>query len=199
MHLALRGFRRRRRNDFRPERIGAKLAACRQAEHPVSARRDLAVLARAAPRAWPAGLPHGVAHGDLFTDNARWSRGRLVGVLDFEMAGDAPLAYDVAVAMCAWAFVGARLHPARARAVLRGYHRRRPLAHAELRALFGLCRFAATRFAVTRFHDFELHRQPEVDRVRKDYREYVSRLRRLRELGAAGFRRRIVEPATGHS
>jgi homoserine kinase type II len=196
MHRALRTFRRRHANDFSPPRIRAKLRACRAASFPPAVQRTLARLEQELGD-WPAALPAGVAHGDLFTDNARWTRGRLKGVLDFEMAADAPLVYDLAVALCEWAFVGARFHPGRARAVLRGYLRQRDLTRDERRALYRSCRYAATRFAVTRFFDFELHRQPEVHRLRKDYREYVARLEVLRGLGARGFAAEIVRPITG--
>jgi len=197
MHRALRGFRRHHANDFRPEKIRAKLRACRAGSFGAATLRDLNRLDRELRAVeWTTALPRGVAHGDLFTDNARWRRGRLCGVLDFEMAGDAPLVYDLAVALCEWSFIGTRFRSERARAVVRGYHRRRPLGANEQAALYGSCRFAACRFAVTRFFDFELHRQPDVHRLRKDYREYLGRLELLRGLGAAEFRAQIVRPVT---
>ena len=194
MHTALAGFQRTRRNDYSPAPVAGILKICRRA---TSSRSDLGSEHRAAlgdlaqdlarGPLWDR-LPGGIIHGDLFTDNARFVGKRLSGVFDFEMAGRGPWAYDLAVAVCEWAFVGAEFQPGRARALLSGYGEERALTQGERRALYPLARFAAARFALTRYHDFEVHRRPDATRLYKDFRHYMARLRTLRALGSAAFR-----------
>lgn len=192
LHFVARSLRRRRRNRFSPEHIDRKLRTCERfvangAPHDM--RRHVASLRRELDRfRWPARVPVGIIHSDLFVDNAFFSRGNLSGVLDFEMACNGPFIYDVAVALLDWCFQHDRLLRPRARALLDGYQRLRPLTVPERAGLFSMSRFVATRYAATRFYDFEITAVPEEDRTYKDYRHYMSRLGALRSLGARGMR-----------
>jgi homoserine kinase type II len=189
MHRATRGFRRRHAHDFAPVKMERRLRRCLLSIPRPSVRRHLTVLEQElAQHKWTASLPGGVVHGDLFCDNARFARGKLCGVLDFEMAGNGPLIYDVAVALCAWAFVNPRsLSTPTARALVDGYQSLRRVDAEERHALYEQCRYAAARFALSRYFDFEYTRRPGADRKYKDYREYIDRLRVLRRMGARRF------------
>jgi homoserine kinase type II len=146
---------------------------------------ELAWLAeRAGARA---ALPAGVVHGDLFPDNVLFDGERLVALLDFEQASDGAFAYDLAVSLCAWCYADDFV-PERARALRAGYEEVRPLEPAERELLWVEARAAATRFTVTRLTDVYLNAAATpLVRATKDFRRYHARLRRLRQLGAAGF------------
>ncbi len=128
-------------------------------------------------RLWPRGLPAGVIHADLFPDNVFFEGDRVTGVIDFYFACNDLLAYDVAICLNAWCFEhDGGLNVTKARALLQGYRRRRPLEAAELAALPVLARASAFRFLMTRLYDW-LH-QVEGALVRpKDPREYLRKLR----------------------
>jgi homoserine kinase type II len=132
-------------------------------------------------------LPRGIIHGDLFVDNVRFSHGKLCGVLDFEMSSSGALIYDLCVAICDWAFSKNSLQPELARGLVEGYCVYRPLQEAEKRYLYQLTCFVAARFTVTRIHDFEVMVPPDAERLYKDYRHFLQRLRSLRALGQEGF------------
>lgn len=192
LHHAALSLRRRRRNRFSPEHIDRKLSACERfvaggapqemRQHISTLRRELELFR------WPSRVPAGIIHSDLFVDNAFFSRGRLSGVLDFEMACNGPFIYDLAVALLDWCFEHDRLKRPRARALLAGYQTLRPLTVPERAGLFAMCRFIATRYATTRFYDFEVTALPEEDRTYKDYRHYMARLGALRSIGSRGLR-----------
>jgi len=114
----------------------------------------------------------GLIHQDLFPDNLLVLDGKLAAVLDFEQATRGPLIYDVAVALNAWCWDGARIDDAASQALLAAYG---PLADRAL--LRDECRLAAARFTITRITDVFL--RPDVDddlRRRKDWRDYARRL-----------------------
>jgi homoserine kinase type II len=138
--------------------------------------------------AWPQGLPSGVIHADLFPDNV-FFRGREVsGLIDFYFACTDSLAYDLAICLNAWCFESdGSLNVTKARLLLDGYRRVRPLAPAELGALPLLARGGALRFLLTRLFDWL--NQPAGALVRpKDPLEYLRRLRFHRTVtGPAGY------------
>lgn len=192
MHAAALGLRRQRRNRFTPERVIPIVDRCAEALHGTVVARDLRRLQTELFRhSWPRHLPRGIIHGDLFIDNVRFARGRLVGVLDFEMASNGPWAYDLAVTLCDWSFEHDRLLLPLAASLIAGYQEVRALRPVERDNLFELCRFAATRFAVTRIHDFEVQVRPDAQRLYKDYRHFMGRLRSLKAVGPRAFRRHL--------
>jgi homoserine kinase type II len=133
------------------------------------------------------GLPGGLIHGDLFIDNVLYSddAGALAALLDFEQASWGRLAYDLAVTVLAFGFGRDDFRGEVTRAVLDGYAAVRPLSGEE-RAAFGAeLRFACCRFAVTRITDVYLRRQAGAP-PGKDFRRYLTRLRRVSEHLAAG-------------
>lgn len=135
-------------------------------------------------RHWPSGLPAGVIHADLFPDNLFFAGDRVTGIIDFYFACNDLLAYDLAICLNAWCFEhDGSFNLTKARALLQGYRRGRPLAGAEVAALPVLARGAALRFLMTRLYDW-LHQVEGALVKPKDPREYLRKLRFHR--GVAG-------------
>ena len=128
-------------------------------------------------RAWPEDLPAGVIHADLFPDNVFFAGDRVTGIIDFYFACNDLLAYDLAICLNAWCFEhDGSFNLTKARALLQGYRRRRPLAAAELAALPVLARGSALRFLMTRLYDW-LHQVEGAMVKPKDPREFLRKLR----------------------
>src|SRR5882757_5001133 len=126
---------------------------------------------------WPTDLPTGVIHGDLFPDNVFFLGGKLSGLIDFPFACNDILAFDVAICLNAWCFEPDHsFNVTKARALLSGYGRARPLSEAEQNALPLLARGAALRFLLTRLVDF-LNVPPGALVKPKEPLEYVRSLR----------------------
>jgi homoserine kinase type II len=126
---------------------------------------------------WPSGLPRGHIHADLFPDNVFFLDGAVSGLIDFYFACTDCLAYDIAVCLNAWCFeVDGAFNATRARALLAGYERIRPLAEPERDALPVLAQGAALRFLLTRLYDW-LNTQAGAIVTPKNPLDYLRRLR----------------------
>ena len=143
-------------------------------------------------RHWPAALPVGLIHADLFPDNVfflpdRESGGeRVSGLIDFYFACNDFLAYDLAICLNAWCFESdGAFNATKARALLNGYGRVRPLAADELEALPVLAQGAAMRFLLTRLYDW-LNTPAGALVRRKDPMEYCAKLRFHQGLSGPG-------------
>src|SRR5262249_20376895 len=99
---------------------------------------------------WPRDLPIGVIHADLFPDNVFFRDREVSGLIDFYFACTDFFAYDLAICLNAWCFESdGSLNVTKARSLLDGYRRARPLTGAELAALPVLARGSALRFLLT--------------------------------------------------
>lgn len=126
---------------------------------------------------WPTDLPRGVIHADVFPDNVFFLHDTLSGVIDFYFACNDLLAYDLAICLNAWCFEGDKTFNAtKARLMISGYLKQRPMSEAELDALPLLCRGSAMRFLLTRLYDW-LNTPPTAMVTRKDPLEYLHKLR----------------------
>lgn len=141
---------------------------------------------------WPADLPMGLIHADLFPDNVfflpdRSTREETVsGLIDFYFACTDTLAYDVAICLNAWCFeADGAFNATKARAMLNGYRRNRPMEARELAALPLLARGAAMRFLLTRLYDW-LNTPAGAFVKRKDPLEYYRKLRFHQGVGSPG-------------
>ena len=125
---------------------------------------------------WPKSLPVGLIHADLFPDNVFFLGEAMSGIIDFYFACTDFLAYDIAICLNAWCFeADGAFNATKARLMLNGYRRVRPLSADELDALPLLARGAATRFLLTRSYDWL--NTPEGALVkRKDPMEYYRKL-----------------------
>jgi homoserine kinase type II len=170
-------------------RVDAVAADPRAAAEPdlaaalAAAREEMAWLAaRATERAR---APRGIIHGDLFRDNVLFAGdGEVAALLDFEQASLGAWVYDLAVCLNAWCWVE-DVVPELASAMAAGYAAVRPLEPAERALLWVELRAAAVRFTITRITDVHL---PGADLPGKDFRRYLARLRRWRQIGEAGVR-----------
>lgn len=145
---------------------------------------------------WPAGLPAGVIHADLFPDNVFFFKDELTGLIDFYFACNDLLAYDIAVCLNAWCFEPDNsFNVTKARNLLKGYIKVRPLDGEEVMALPILARGAALRFLLTRLYDW-LNVPEGALVVPKDPMEYVHKLRFHRRVtGASAYGMDMPEAA----
>ncbi|MBI4966535.1 MAG: homoserine kinase [Rhodospirillales bacterium] len=133
---------------------------------------------------WPQNLPAGVIHADLFPDNVFFLGDSVSGLIDFYFACTDFLAYDIAVCLNAWCFEpDLAFNATKARQLIGGYQRVRPLGAQELAALPLLARGAAMRFLLTRLYDW-LNTPAGALVKRKDPLEYWKRLRFHRGLSS---------------
>jgi len=198
LHLCSRGFRRRRRNDIEPQHVAGVLERCISAVRSSAQVRDVKTLALELVRHhFPAELPRGIIHGNLQVGSVRFAGHQLCGVGDFEFASFGPFAFDLAVALVAWAFSHDGFVRERALALVEGYQSRRPLVPVERGMLYELCRFAVTRLAAARFYEFEARPRRDPGVQYQDYHHYIDRLEALRGIGASGFRNAVFGSYVG--
>lgn len=176
LHLAGRDFPIRRPNalsvaGWRPLYEGSR------AHIDQALDRELGAEIEFFEKNWPRDLPAGVIHADLFNDNVFFLHDRLSGLIDFYFACNDFLAYDVAICLNAWCFEPDNAFNAtKARALLQGYDKVRPLGEPERQALPMLARGSALRFMLTRLYDW-VHTPAGALVKRKDPNEYLAKLR----------------------
>ena len=179
MHLAGADFAMRRSNDLSVGGWRHLFEACRKDADgvlPGLAAEIDAELDRLELE-WPKDLPRGVIHADLFPDNVFFLGDRLSGVIDFYFACTDFTAYDLAICLNAWCFeVDGALNATKARLLLTGYRRARPLGPAEIAALPLFARGSAMRFLLTRLYDW-VNTPAGALVKRKDPGEYLRKLR----------------------
>ena len=126
---------------------------------------------------WPRDLPAGLIHADLFPDNVFFHAEKVSGLIDFYFACTDALVYDIAICLNAWCFEpDGSFNATKARLMLNGYRKIRPLSADELQALPLLARGAAMRFLLTRLYDW-LNTPAGAFVKRKDPLEYYKKLR----------------------
>ncbi len=178
MHLAGADFAMFRANDLSLEGWDRLLQACLAEAGTVKPELgpDLAAELAALKQAWPRELPSGVIHADLFPDNVFFVGDKFSGLIDFYFACNDFFAYDVAVCLNAWCFESdGAFNVTKARALLQGYGKIRPLTDDEARHLPLLARGAALRFLLTRLYDW-LNQVPGALVKPKDPLEYLRKL-----------------------
>jgi homoserine kinase type II len=187
LHRAGASFAMTRENDLAVAGWRCLFESCRAraAEVQPGLADELAAELALLETVWPRDLPVGVIHADLFPDNVFFRDHELSGLIDFYFACTDFLAYDLAICLNAWCFeTDGSLNVTKARLLLDGYRRERPLAPSELAALPVLARGSALRFLLTRLFDWL--NQPAGALVRpKDPLEYLRKLR---------FHRTITDP-----
>ncbi|CAA7623268.1 homoserine kinase [Magnetospirillum sp. UT-4] len=185
MHLAGAGFGQRRANDL-------SVSGWRPLFEAERGRADEVIPGLAAfidaelgalEREWPTALPQGLIHADLFPDNVFFLADRATreekvsGIIDFYFACTDFLAYDIAICLNAWCFEpDLSFNATKARLMLNGYRKVRPLSPEELEALPLLARGAAMRFLLTRLYDW-LNTPAGAFVSRKDPMEYFRKLK----------------------
>jgi len=188
LHRAAEGFAITRPNSLALPGWRTLFASCRERAHEVQdgLARELADELDSLTAQWPTALPAGVIHADLFPDNVFFLGDRLSGLIDFYFACNDFLAYDLAVCLNAWCFEpDGSFNVTKARLLIAGYRRERPVTADEIEALPILARGSALRFLLTRLYDW-LHHPPGAFVKPKDPIEYLRKLR---------FHRGIAGPA----
>ena len=187
LHRAGASFRMTRANDLAVAGWRSLFESCRirAAEAQPGLAEELATELVLLETSWPRDLPMGVIHADLFPDNVFFRDHELSGLIDFYFACTDFLAYDLAICLNAWCFeADGSFNVTKARLLLDGYRRERPLGPGELAALPVLARGSALRFLLTRLFDWL--NPPAGALVRpKDPLEYLRKLR---------FHRAITDP-----
>jgi homoserine kinase type II len=188
LHRAGASFRMTRTNDLAVAGWRRLFESCRTraAEAQPGLAEELSAELVLLETMWPRDLPIGIIHADLFPDNVFFRDHALSGLIDFYFACTDFLAYDLAICLNAWCFeADGSFNVTKARLLLDGYRRERPLAPHELAALPVLARGSALRFLLTRLFDWL--NPPAGALVRpKDPLEYLRKLR---------FHRAISDPA----
>jgi homoserine kinase type II len=190
-HLAARDFPLRRVNALSPRETAASLTHCgREALARIDPALPVAIdHAQRVQADWPAGLPQSVCHTDLFPDNVLLLGDRVGGMIDFYVACDEAMAYDLAVTHAAWSFdkKGARFGQGVGSALVEGYDSVRPLEPAERAAMPLLAQGACLRFVASRAEDW-LDTPPDALVTRKDPMDFLRRLQFYIEAGESPFR-----------
>ncbi len=189
LHELSAGFTLERANPYGPATLDAWLRALEA--HPPGAEARAALPAfreEVGAAATLAGAPRGLCHGDLFADNVLWLGDRVGYLLDWEMACTEAFAWDLAVAVDAWCWVGGAHDHRRAVALLEGYRSRRKLEPETVAALPAYARLQAVRWALGRLRAFPDGPPAGGGVVWKDWRDYRDRLAAHRAMGAAGYR-----------
>ena len=187
LHRAGASFRMTRANDLAVAGWRSLFESCRTraAEAQPGLAEELAAELVLLETLWPRDLPMGVIHADLFPDNVFFRDHELSGLIDFYFACTDFLAYDLAICLNAWCFeADGSFNVTKARLLLDGYRRERPLAPRELAALPVLARGSALRFLLTRLFDW-LNPPAGALVQPKDPLEYLRKLR---------FHRAITDP-----
>jgi len=190
MHLAVADFPMRRANALALPGWRQLYQSCRARADEVKPglAKELKQELDEMTAQWPEGLPEGVIHGDLFPDNVFFLGDKLSGLIDYYFACNEILAYDLGICLNAWCFEkDGSFNATKARALVRGYTKTRPVTAEEIAALPVLARGSALRFLLTRLYDWLHH--PEGALVRpKDPLEYLKKLRFHRTVkGAAAY------------
>jgi homoserine kinase type II len=189
LHDLASGFTGERPNPYGPERVAAWLEALGDGGADGEVRAALPLFRRElAAAAQRPGAPRGLVHGDLFTDNVHWLGDRVGYLLDWEMSCTEAFAWDLAVAVDAWCYLGNHDH-LRAVALLEGYRARRRLEPETVAALHAYARLQALRYAVGRLWTFRGGRPDDRAVVWKDWRRYRDRLQAIVAMGPEGYLR----------
>ncbi len=188
MHLKGADFPLTRANNLSVSGWWSLFEAIRPRAHEI--KDDLAEVIAAEldelERRWPTGLPVGLIHADLFPDNVFFLGERVSGIIDFYFACTDFMAYDIAICLNAWCFEpDGAFNATKARLMLNGYRRVRPLSADEVDALPLLARGAALRFLLTRSYDW-LNTPPGALVKRHDPMEYYRKLRFHQGVGGPG-------------
>ncbi|KAB2850301.1 MAG: homoserine kinase [Hyphomicrobiaceae bacterium] len=187
MHLAGKGFRLKRKNALSVKGWRPLFKSFEADADAISTglRDEIADELTYLEKSWPTGLPEGVIHADLFPDNVFFLDGRVSGLIDFYFACNDLLAYDLSIMLNAWCFEpGNSFNVTKARALLKGYARERPISVAEMDALPTLARGSALRFLLTRAYDW-IHTPKDALVRPKDPLEYLLKLRFHRRISSA--------------
>lgn len=102
-------------------------------------------------------LPRGLIHADVFWDNVLFEGDDLVAIIDFELACNYLLAFDLAMSIVGLCMNGAVISPILVDSLISGYEKIRVLDEAERDALGTLTEYAATVTSLWRYWRYQCH------------------------------------------
>ncbi|MFH1810978.1 MAG: phosphotransferase [Pseudomonadota bacterium] len=190
MHARGTGFKGYRRHPENVDHTLAQLRSITQApdeelRFAEAAGRDLGGLRRDLA----ARVPHALLHGEPTPEHARFRRGQLRGLIDFERVARGPAVYDLGQALVTWGLGDDEtLNSDRCQALLDGYQQQRALRPQEGRTLWAWACYAALVTAVEQLVRYELREHTEGQRF-KDYRAAARRWNAVHTRGRRGFAR----------
>ena len=112
-------------------------------------------------------IPQGVVHADLFRDNVMFKHHALTGIIDFYLACNDYLLYDLAVTVNDWCSDDSgELNPELHAALIQGYRMERTFHPEEPEAWGYMLRAAALRFWLSRLHDQIYPKDGEITHIK---------------------------------
>lgn len=134
-------------------------------------------------------LPRGLIHSDVFCDNVLFDGERLVAIIDFELACNYFLVFDLAMAIVGVCVVDGTISIAKVQSLVSGYESTRKLFDCEKDALQRLTEYAAIMTSVWRYWRYRYY-QPGLPKE-NSYREMVDVAKQIKLIEANEFRKLI--------
>ena len=129
---------------------------------------------------WPKDLPSGIIHADLFIDNIFFKKNKFNGHIDFYLACNDFLMYEIAICINALCFDKKNnkfiFNKKKSTNLIRGYSKIRRFSDKEKKSLNVLCRGAALRYLLTRTYDYLNTPKSAIIKI-KNPREYIQKLK----------------------
>ncbi len=120
----------------------------------------------------PRNMPRGLVHGDVFGDNVLFGKKKLKAIIDFEEACDYFLIFDIGMTMIGLCMDGLEIIPDKARALIKGYQKIRPIKKEEMVCLQLFMEYAAVRTSSWRIWKYHID-APNPERKNK-HREMMA-------------------------
>ncbi|MBT4541317.1 homoserine kinase [Candidatus Woesearchaeota archaeon] len=130
-------------------------------------------------RTIPDDLPKGIIHGDLWYDNAIYHEDNLAGIIDFESGHQGNCIFDIGQTIIGTCRMNGSLDYNKAKALVDGYQKVRPLEDTEKELLKTAAAHAAAVISIWRFHYFSLQNGNGVSEMYLDAVNLSERLNTL--------------------
>jgi homoserine kinase type II len=148
-----------------------------KAEDKYTGLKELSEKAFAKIEKIPENLPKSIIHADYFPDNVLFDGGKVSGVIDFYMACNDAMVYDLAIMINSWCFEkDGSFNVSKSSKLIHTYNSVRPLTQEEIASLPLLCVAGCVRFMCSRLHDYFIRDENAVVNIH-DPAEYIEKLR----------------------
>lgn len=124
-----------------------------------------------------ADLPRGLIHADVFADNVLFDGGKLVAIIDFELACNYLFAFDLAMGIVGMCLLDRQPSSGKIDSLIAGYEAVRRLHDREIHAIKPLTEYAAIMTSLWRYWRYRCH---EPGHIKRDaYKEMAATARRV--------------------